>query len=135
MSVIFAFLILSSIALIVSPVEIKREEVRDCNAYCRHLPQDGLNKCCTDRGYLEKEGRCESYGTAFPYAYCGRPTYPIPGNVEMIRELKSEVSRLKHENELFQEKLTVCDNDHKKYVESMVRTKAIIEGIISGKNE
>ena len=123
---------------------------RQCD---RHCPKDQakLVTCCANLGY-QVGGYCSVMA-----AFCLRqeapttmPTTEMPttemtttelSNEEMIHNLKSENSRLKSEQESchstveqFQEEINVCNREHKKYVESMARTKAIIENILAGKN-
>ena len=70
-----------------------------------------------------------------------RTPKPKVTNEKIIHDLRAKISRLeaekkscKSEGKQFREELNVCKSDHEKYVESMARTKAIIEGIIAGKN-
>ena len=118
---------------------LEHEFVSDCDKYCSN---NDVNKCCSDHGYMGKIGShgCTNVGNNVWRALCNGP-WSDPRTLsqekskdEVIKELKNEVSRLKTDMIEFQGKLNVCETDHKKYVESMARTKAIIEGILARKS-
>ena len=105
--------------------------IRDCDSHCSG-DDTRVVLCCANLGYIvagycsRTEAHCYSHGTA----------------TTKIRDIRTENERLKADQksfqskaELFQDKLNVCERDHKKFVDSMARTKAIIKGIIAGKHE
>ena len=140
---LFTMFVLES-AMDISQTDVK---VPDCDRHCSQ--PFALKMCCSGDGNLW-DGYCH-HGTAFCYKR-KIPTTETPtiemsttkpelSNEKVIRDLRAEISRLKSKEEScqshveqFQEKLNVCKSDHKKYVESMARTKAIIENILASKN-
>ena len=138
-------------------LKIKKWNVPDCDPHCSRPFK--LKMCCSGKGY-RWDGDC-SLGTVSCYSDWMTskterrkkiPTTETPTiemsttkpeltNEKIIHDLRTKILRLEAEQksslskvEKFREELNVCKSDHEKYVESMARTKAIIEGIIAGKN-
>ena len=120
-----------SFVTITNSIEVL-EFVPDCGQHCvSPVKVTALNQCCLKYGYIGSRG-CEKNGQR---ALCGR-NETLSELTERLRQAMEKM-KAKYELKLSENgiKLKKCGDDHKKYVESMEKNRAVIEGLINKMNQ
>lgn len=123
--VFLLFFLLSSLYISESRLYLD-VRAKECDWECEIEDQRGhgadeadISECCKNTGY-EGPSECDDSGRAF----CSVPD---------MRKQKSNVQDLESKLRVAEGSLQQCKEEHKKYIESMGKAKAVIEGLLSAK--